>query len=146
MLDRRPAAAPAPKDLDLEELLKPDNVWECIRDDAETQQALLPLLPAGMQTAADLRELVFSAQYRQTVQTLALVLQNGDAAPLLAEMHLPLDAQGPGNGITRFLTVCSFLLLSHPCPSFVYLTHAHKHRHSYASTATLRNFSFRQRI
>ena len=104
VLDNRPESAPTPKDLDLEELLKPDNVWECIKDDAETQQALLPLLPEGTQTPAGLHEMVYSAQYRQTVQTLALVLQNGDAAPLLAEMRLPLDAQGPHNGITRFLT------------------------------------------
>ena len=107
VLDSRTASVPEQQDLDLEELLKPDNVWECIKDDPETQQALLPLLPEGTQTLAGLREMVYSAQYRQTVQTLALVIQNGDAGPLLAEMRLPLDAQGPDNGITRFLTVCA---------------------------------------
>lgn len=141
VLDSRTASVPEQQDLDLEELLKPDNVWECIKDDPETQQALLPLLPEGTQTLAGLREMVYSAQYRQTVQTLALVLQNGDAGPLLAEMRLPLDAQGPDNGITRFLTVCASshhrssvcicVGASAPTPRTPHLLY----RHSCASTA-----------
>ena len=93
----------AEPEVDLEELLKPDSLWELIKEDEDLQQEMYPYMPEDTRNLEGLRELVYSAQFRQTVQTLAIVLHNGDAPPLLAEMHLPLDAQGPHGGAFRFL-------------------------------------------
>ena len=107
VLQSQAAAAPKlPPDSDLEEILAPDNVWDYIKDDDEVIESLYPFMPEQTRNKEGLRELVYSAQFRQIVQILQIVIRNGDAAPLLAEMQLPLDAQGPGNGVTAFLRVC----------------------------------------
>lgn len=94
---------PQGPDMNLEEMFAPDNVWDYIQDDDDIIQSLYQFMPEDTRNKEGLHDLVYSAQFRQTVQLLQIIIRNGDAAPLLAEMQLPLDAQGR---VSAFLDVC----------------------------------------
>jgi hypothetical protein len=71
-------------------------------DDAAVRARLLPLLPEGQQTDADLRAVVRAPQFKATLRRLGGILSGPQYTSLLQSLGLPLPASGTP-GVPGFL-------------------------------------------
>ncbi|KAL7747948.1 hypothetical protein RI367_006696 [Sorochytrium milnesiophthora] len=91
-------------DIDLADILTPDNVRGVLGDPA-AREAMFPHLPDGAaHTQGELADVVRSPQFRQSLNTLTYALRSGHLGPLLASLGLDTSSvQGNAVGVKAFL-------------------------------------------
>lgn len=88
-------------DLNLADVLTPSAIGPLLND-AEIRSALFPHLPESIaQTPEELRRVVQSPQFQQSLQSLSYALSSGQLGPLLAQ--LGLEGSNGASGVETFL-------------------------------------------
>lgn len=98
--------ATAPTDLDLSDVLTPENLTPLLQNES-VRSSLFPHLPADAstpKTREEVEAVIRSPQFRSSVSSLTYALRSGQLGPLLREFGLEsADAARAGGGVRGFL-------------------------------------------